>query len=135
MLVTISIGLVHPTWAQVSPQASHLISFSSWKSQQITEADNRIVRLSNRLTVLRGQKDVNINDINKLEVEHRVAVNAAQVVRDLTIEDYFNVYLAQFLKEPGIMEAAAHSLTPQEVTALLKMYLSSKDPGNQASNL
>ncbi len=132
LLVSLSV----PCFAQVgNAPPPHILNFSSWKSLQITEADNRAVRLSNRIKLVKDGSAKKVSDINKIELEFRVAKNAAQVVRDLTIEDYFNVYLSHFLREPGTIEAAAHNLTPQEVTLLLKMYLSSHEPSDQASNL
>jgi hypothetical protein len=135
LTVTISLCCAATADAQSGTPSIKIMTFSAWKSQQITEADNRIVRVGNQITLLRGQPGDNQNDINKLNIEYRVSQNAAQVVRDLTIEDYFNVYLSQFMRDPSNIEAAARSLTPDQVTALLKVYLNSRNAGDQASNL
>lgn len=118
-----------------SGQAQHILSFANWKNQQITEADNRAVRLANKIKLMKDAGITNSNEISKIDMECRVAKNAALVVRDLTIEDYFNVYLSQFVRDSNTLEAAAHNLTPQEVTLLLKMYLNAHEPSDQASNL
>lgn len=135
LTVTISLCCGAAADTQIAAQNPRILPFSAWKSQQITAADNRIVRVSNQITLLRAKSGDNQNDINKLNVEFRVAQNAAQVVRDLTIEDYFNVYLSQFASDPSNIEAAARTLTPDQVTALLKYYLISRGASNQASNL
>jgi hypothetical protein len=113
----------------------HLLSFQDWKSRQIIEAENRSARLGNHLKLAQMNGLSNPNEINKMEIDCRVAQNAAQVMRDLTIEDYFNVYLSQFLRQPGTIEEAAHSLTKNQVALLLKMYLASHETNDQASNL
>jgi ethanolamine ammonia-lyase large subunit len=120
--------------AQSGPANAKILSFIAWKSQQINAAENRTVRIANQLTVLRAQNTNNSNDINKLNIEYRVAQSAAQVVRDLTVEDYFNVYLSQYADDPSTIESAAKSLTPEQVATLLKVYLNSRNTPDQAPN-
>lgn len=108
-----------------------VLSLDQWRSQQITEAENRIVRLSNRITLIKASTG-NINEINKLESERRIAAHSVELVKQLTIEDYFNVYLSQLANRDADLVQAAGTMSKEEMGRLLKILL--KERTNSASD-
>jgi hypothetical protein len=103
-------------------QAERVQNFAQWKKQQVTEAENRTVRLSNRITNIKSTTG-NLNEILKLENELKGAFQYSEVVKDLTIEDYFNVYLSHYADSPKAIETVAKSLSKTDVAELLKIFL------------
>lgn len=101
------------------------LSFDQWKAGQVTEAQNQVTRLSNRITLLKNSS-VDINEINKLESSRRVAAKNVEFAGELTLEDYFNVYLSQFADRDAALLSAAKSMSKSEVAMLLKSLLKSK---------
>lgn len=98
------------------------LSFVQWKQQQITASENRQIRLANSITLVKSTTG-DMDELNKLEVDLRVANQNVLLVKELTIEDYFNVYLSQFSDKDSALIDAARTMSKEEVGSLLKILL------------
>lgn len=108
-------------WAEPGPGMKTL-SPNQWMAAQVTEAENRVARLSNRITAARSKEKKPI-EINKIEAELRVAKEYVKVVKELNIEDYFNFYLSELSNDEEAFAEAARGMSKDEVTTLLKTLL------------
>ncbi len=104
---------------------TEVMSLSQWRNQQVINAENRVVRLSNQITTVK-YKTGKLNDIRSLESSRRVALQNIELAKELTIEDYFNVYLNQFSDSDAALANAAKGMSRTEVASLLKLLLQSK---------
>lgn len=129
-----------------------ILSFKDWKGSQVLEAKNQVVRLSNRITLLKKgilkdetseseekkmesadvssdriktttQKDL----IGQTEAQLKSALENLQFTTELSLQDYFAVYLSRFKDQPDLMSRAADKLSKEEVLELLKTMLKSED--------
>jgi hypothetical protein len=119
--ILISVIFSLSAWA-ADPQNDKIMSFKIWHNQQVNAAQNRVVRLLNRITYVRGSTG-NIREINRLEGDLRGAVQYVEVVRDLSMEDYVNVYLASRISNQKDLIKVAKTMTKQEVAELLQVLL------------
>jgi hypothetical protein len=117
--------IIFTVLAHAQLESSKVLSLAQWRQQQITEAENRTIRVSNRIKIVR-QTTGNLNEINRLESELRIAAQSAEMVRELTIEDYFNIYLSQFADSDATLVEAAKSMSKSEVATLLKALLKAR---------
>lgn len=124
----ILIAIFFTVFAQAQERESgvaKILSLMQWKAQQRVEAENRIVRISNQLQIEK-KNGGNIKKINKLDSELRVAAQGLELVQELGVEDYFNVYLAAFSDSDAALVEAARMMTEVEMAQLLKALLKSK---------
>lgn len=105
-----------------------VLSYEQWKAQQVLDAQNRATRLANQLILLKNSKSLKAIEVTRAEADLRNAMQNSEVVRDLSLEDYFTVYLAQYADKPRALEKAATSLNPAQVAELLQLLLKSKSP-------
>jgi hypothetical protein len=111
-------------WA-FPPKNEKVMNFKVWHKQQVNAAQNRVVRLLNKITYVRARTG-NIREINRLEGDLRGAVQYVEVVKDLSMEDYFNVYLANRITSQSDLIKVAKSMSKQEVAELLQVLLQSR---------
>lgn len=115
--------------------------YSRWKEEQIISAQNKVVRLSNLLLLLKSEKfdisqtipevaqeskqEIQIPESQQLELIAQAesdlseAVAALEVVRDLTMKDYFTVYLQQFKNDPSAIQQLATEMDKTEIAEIL----------------
>jgi hypothetical protein len=120
----ISVIFSFSAWATV-PSQEKIMGFKVWHKQQVNAAQNRVVRLLNRITFIRTTTG-NLGEINKLEGDLRGAVQYVEVVKDLSMEDYFNVYLSNQITSQAALIKVAKSMSKQEVAELLHVLLRSR---------
>ena len=128
------------------------VGFKIWKDTQFVEAKNRVARLSNQLTIIKrkqasslleSKEEVGDGDpmpdqaqaksesllqfeksqIESLQKDLQLALENLQFVTELTIEDYFAVYLSKFVEDSEAIEKVAKDLSQAEVEQLLKLIL------------
>ena len=100
-----------------------ILGFQNWKSGQVLDAQNRTVRLSNRLTILKSGKSTPTAELLALESELRGAVQNLDVIRELSLEDYVLVYLSNYHSNNKALESAAQGLNEAEITELIRLVL------------
>lgn len=130
------------TWAQEAPQSSKPVSFNKWKQLQVVEAQNKVVRLSNLLLLLKSEKyapenilpqvakeskqDVFIPEqqqeelVNQTEGQLKTAVASLDFAKELTLNDYFSVYLRQFKNNSEALESLAVDMDKSEIAEILR---------------
>ncbi len=113
--------------AQADAPKAKILSFSQWKDQQVLEAQNRVVRLNNKLTL---QKADAKQAVRPLEVEIKGAIQALEVAREFTIEHYIASYVAQLTSSKEDLKTLAQILTPAEMAELIYVLA---NPKTQAS--
>lgn len=111
------------------------LPFKAWREQQLMEARNQVVRVTNKMTLDRSQPvplqtSVEANPSkglkgSKPETELKRALDNLQSAKELTIEDYFLVYLSRYKGQPQALEFIAQRLTREEIAELLKVMLNS----------
>lgn len=138
-------------------------SFQAWKERQVVGARNHVVRLSNRIHLLKNgrykfEKSEQSNEpllgtegekayeelknrakvkaeeetvkeaekrlLKQAETRMKTALENLQYAKELSIEDYFAVYLSQFQHDPKALQKVAAKLSDTEVLELLKAMLS-----------
>lgn len=134
-------------FTQMSAQASLVLMsnkakpYSRWKEEQIVSSQNKVVRLSNLLLLLKSEKfdisqtipevaqeskqDIQIPESQQLELIAQAeadlseAVAALEVVKELTMKDYFTVYLQQFKNDPTAIQQLATEMDKTEIAEIL----------------
>ena len=114
---------------QASDEPMKVLSPAQWMEQQKTEAQNRLARITNKLKSLElsGQKS---NNINRLKSDVRIAEQGFEIAKQLTIEDYFVIYLNPIAGIKGAMEEAVKVISKEEMAELLKIM--AKSSSNEA---
>ncbi len=133
---------------QVQPTETPVI-YKTWKDQQILEARNTVIRISNKITLSRAgklteqeiikelastenvtkentslqQKTTQLKPIERLENELRVAQENLQVAQELSVEDYFVVYLSRFRSNQEAIQSVASRMSKDEVAELIRAML------------
>lgn len=102
--------------AQADAPKIKILSFAQWKDLQVLEAQNRVVRLNNKLTL---QKADPKQAVRPLEVEIKGAIQALEVAREFTIEHYIASYVAQLTSSKEDLKSLAQVLTPAEMAELI----------------
>lgn len=130
-------------FASASIDKTEVLSFKDWKGSQVLDAKNQVVRLTNRITLLkkgilreasdsedkkpdatemsdRTKTAENKDLISQVESQLKLALENLQFTTELSLQDYFAVYLTRFKDEPELMATAAEKLSKEEVLELLK---------------
>jgi hypothetical protein len=124
-------------------QENSPLPFKIWKDQQITEARNQVVRISNRRTLAKASakssenepdhsRTVSSEEIStqqhvqrpsNLETDLQQANENLESAKELSFEDYVTVYLAAYKNRPEVLAGISQRLTKEEVAALLSLVL------------
>lgn len=143
--------------SMVNAQEPPVLSFKSWKDQQVIEARNHVVRLTNQVTLSKagksavdagaraedaaaaGAEALELTRVQKTPGASRAAADLKramdnlQAARELTMEDYFVVYLTRFKNQPEALDALAQRLSKEEIAELLKVMVSRNRQSEAAS--
>jgi hypothetical protein len=134
------------------------LPFKTWKEQQITEARNVVIRITNRRTLAKASlksadtespktRTVATEEIGvqqhvqrpaNLETELQQANENLASAKELSFEDYVTVYLAAFRDRPDVLAVISQKLTKEEVAILLNLVVnraSSQDARTSAKPL
>lgn len=130
-----------------------VLSFKDWKDSQVVEAKNQVVRLSNRIILLKkgvlkveaekkdstavnadlGTDRVRTSDnrdmIVEAEAQLKSALESLQFTTELNLKDYFAVYLSRFKDQPEALSLAAQKLSKEEVVELLQVSMKEEASG------
>lgn len=106
-----------------------LLSFKVWKTMRVDEAKANLERIQIEATRIqagvinvdtRGIKS-GVRSRQKIEQEISQAKMNVEINQDLTVNDYFILYLGQFQGPEALVEAAK-KLSPEEIAELLGAY-------------
>lgn len=96
-------------------QTSRVLSFSQWKAQQVADAQNKVARISNRLTLIKSDA-AQKQSIKQLESELQSATQNLEIAKDFTIDHYVATYLNQYAdSREALLEIS--NVTPKEEMA------------------
>jgi len=120
--------------------AVNIESYQDWKNARIEEAQNQLERLQGKQEKgpsgkkeLKSASGANGN-LSTLDPKIRRAQENLDLARELTVNDYFLLYLRQFREREAFIEAAK-KLTPEEVADLLLAYQKSVSGAHDALSL
>lgn len=102
--------------------------YKVWKDQQIVEAKNNVVRIANKITLARAgklseQELQALKPIERMDNDLRVAQENLQIAQELSVEDYFVVYLSRFRSHPDAIQSVASRMSKDEVAELIRAML------------
>lgn len=109
-----------------------VLSFKKWKQNQIIDAQNKVVRLSNKMHLLKTQhfqlNDEQMAEMNKLDIEKQqnrlnLAIDNLQFSKDLTLDDYYAIYLSQYTNNSTALSEYLKSASNEEMVKVLQAYL------------
>lgn len=141
------------SWSQDESVSTKPLSFSKWKQLQEIEAQNKVVRLSNLLLLLKSEKyspenvlpqiakesqqEVYIPEqqqqelISQTEAQLKTAVASLDFAKELTLNDYFSVYLRQYKNNPEALTSLVSVMNPSEMVEIIKnMIVINTTPAN-----
>lgn len=121
-------------------------SFKTWKEQQVLLAQNRLLRTTAELEVLKNSgaskepieeekssskqqalkrfhRAQEKSDLERLENEVRLAKEAVQTAAELTLDDYVTIYLPTLTQSPKALDSLVESMSREEIASLLKEIL------------
>ncbi len=121
-LITVA-AFAAPQPASEAPQI-----YKIWKDQQIVEAKNNVVRIANKITLARAgklpEKELQaLQPLERMDNELRVAQENLQIAQELSVEDYFVVYLSRFKSRPDAIQSVASRMSKDEVAELIRAML------------
>lgn len=106
---------------------NEILTFSQWKSAEVTRSENNLAKVSNKMVRLRHADPVESGPTG-LEGELRSALQAVEAARALSLEHYVAVYLRLELeKDTAKLSQLVGRMTQEEVLALLELLLKGQD--------
>lgn len=102
-----------------------VVGFQSWKSARVDEARNALEKLQDAVSA--KDKKLKNKPVDPKVQQAQVGVAIAQ---ELTVNDYFLLYLRQFKHKEALVEAAK-KLSPDEIADLLIAYQKHLAAGSQ----
>jgi hypothetical protein len=131
--------------------------FSRWKNELVVEAQNKVVRLSNLMLLIKTERhsienslplvakenkqDISIPEnqqeelITQAESQLKEAVAALEFAKELTLKDYFSVYLQQFKDDPSTLETLATEMDKKEIAEILMSLIHLQNSGPVTTSL
>ncbi len=125
--------------------------FARWKEHQVVDAQNKVVRLSNLLLLLKSERYLPENILPQVAKENKQEINipenqqqelvkiteaqlskaiaSLEFVKELTLKDYISVYLQQYKNEPQALEALATEMNKQEIAQILLSLINTQKVG------
>lgn len=133
-----------------------VFSCKTWKEQQILSAQNRLLRLTTELEIMKNSgsgkerseekssakqkalqrfhRSQEKSDIERLENEAKLAKEAVQIASELTVDDYVTVYLPTLTQTPDAIDSLVESMSREEISHILKEILKNQsDQRDRAS--
>lgn len=113
------------------------MKYKGWKESQILEAQNEVLRISSKLKQSRGQAKVERASLNdeRLEKSPEVtekdlkrAQEQLEFARQLSFQDYAEVYVSGLQQNPEQFSKLVDSLSREELSQIMKILMKSKSP-------
>lgn len=120
------------------------LKFKAWKEQQILEAQNEVLRISARLHSLKNnpkpekpqKKDdstatsLRFDSVPDLtDRDLKLAQENLAIAKELSLEDYAEVYVSSLQENPSQFSKLMNSLTREEMSQLMKILVKNKAEG------
>lgn len=124
---------------------SHALSFKAWKEQQVLMAQNKLLRISAELEVIKPSTEPKKDSpekeslkekaaqrfyraqgksqVDRLKTELKLAKNSVETATELTFDDYIAVYLPTLTHTPEAIDTLVESMSREEISKILKEVL------------
>jgi hypothetical protein len=138
-----------------SPEAGSLLSFNEWKESQVLEFQNSVVRLSNRIQLIKTGRyqpeegptledsgaskslpgegfrlkraETGKDRLVQTERELKRASERLQYAQSLSMDDYVTIYLAQYKNNEVAVRSLLDRLSKDELSSLLRATIGGSD--------
>lgn len=132
-LTIVFVGLTFFLSFTASAADNSPLLFQSWKSQQLLEAQNQVLRASARLAQLRAAKATsssntllptnkvkNSNPLTAAEKDLKRSQESLTNAQELTFADYVSIYVLPLQEDPEMVAKLAERLTRDELAEAFK---------------
>jgi hypothetical protein len=123
--------LVGSSAAFAEINSSGVLGFTAWRQSRIDEAKSALEKIQTEAQVDKPQA-ARPQEAKRKYQQYQQALLNIQIVQELTISDYFTLYLAQ-LKDRSTMIDAAKKLSAEEVADLMVAYQKAVAPSSSVS--
>lgn len=140
-MIKIAIAIVAATFtltAYAQDPVPSVLNFQAWKDQQILEAQNQTLRISARISQLKGTKpgtkdakDIAVPNGKVKKFEADTVTGAERDLKrsqeslasanGLTLEDYVTVYLPTLQGQPEALQNLSQKLSKEELAEIFKV--------------
>lgn len=153
-LILMTLAFLFAVAAKADPVG---LDFKTWKEQQILSAQNRLLRASAELDVLKNsgaakeasddkaskkqkaltrfQKSQEKSGLERLENAVQLAKEAVQNANDLNLDDYVTIYLPSLSQNPESLETLMESLSKEEISKILTEILKKQSDQRDKASL
>jgi hypothetical protein len=137
--ITLQLLFAAPLALAQEPHGSAPMNFQAWKDQQVLEAQNQVLRASNRLSQLKAGRSslgstakeptkLNSDKIKKAdsdpilsaERELKRSQEGLEAATNLEFTNYVDVYLPTLREDPESLQKLAERLSKEELTQIFK---------------
>jgi hypothetical protein len=115
-----------------------VLNFQAWKEQQVLEAQNQTLRISARISQLKGakpsakdSKDIalpngkvkksEVDTVSGAERDLKRSQESLQMANNLTLEDYVTIYLPTLQGQPEALQSLSQKLSKEELAEIFKV--------------
>ncbi len=112
------------------------LHFQAWKDQQITEAQNQVLRDSSRVLLIRNTKTQaalaanlpnskvrNSDPLTSAEKTLRRSQESLEAANSLSFEDYVSIYLPSLRNQMELVAKLAERLSKDELAEIFKLFM------------
>ena len=143
--ILIVLGCMFMSW----PALTEPMKFKSWKEQQILGAQNELLRISAKLHAPKAKSEATrakseLDGTNRFEKAGDVtdrdvksAQESLEIAKNLTLEDYAEVYVAHLQDNPDQFAKLVDTLSKDELVQLVKILnkIRSEEPSDPKKSL
>ena len=119
LFVCETFAVVTPSLPALSQPSPQIKSYKEWKSEKVQASASQV--LETRSHILKAKTEANLPLIESLEKLQRQQQWNLEVANDLSVADYFVLYLSQ-QNQADRFRQAAPKLTASEVAELMEAY-------------
>jgi hypothetical protein len=140
ILLTVAALAGSQCFAESATQSASPLTFQTWKDQQVLEAQNQVLRVSARLSLVKsGKADANPSTLkqparlpsDKIRIADTEALSTAETdlkraqdsldaARGLQFEDYVDIYLPTLQGQPDVLQKLSDKLSKEELGQIFK---------------
>jgi hypothetical protein len=122
ILTSNSLAAPAPTPSPTPVAAPQVLSFKDWKSSRIDESQRVIDKMSaEAIGSTKASQAAMVAGKPGRAAKLQQALQNAEIAQELTVNDYFVLYLSQFHTKDAFVEAAKR-LSPEELAELMMAY-------------
>ncbi len=141
---TLSVGLIFCLTSGAQELTDGALTYQAWRDQQVLQAQNQILRVSARISMLKSGRPIspadkdspavlssnrikkasNVDTVAAAERDLRRAQESMEAATALQFEDYINIYLPLLQNQPEAIAKLTEKLTKAELAEIAKALIS-----------